>query len=114
LVVIAPTGEDAMGPHQLIAEFVTDVLAALIAAWIVANTAPGISFLMRWIIVLNLGLFTWLSTSASFGIWYRFPPEFIHDGLFASLIEWGVAGFALVAIARPETPAETKATPPTA
>src|SRR6266540_3847749 len=41
LMVVAPAGEDAMGPPQLIAEFVTDVLAALIAACIVAALTPG-------------------------------------------------------------------------
>ena len=105
LIVVAPTGEDAMGPPQLIAEFITNVLAALIAAWLVANSAISGSFVWRWAIVFSLGLFTWLSTSASFGIWYRFPPAFIHDGLFCSMIEWGVAGLAIAAIARPETTA---------
>jgi hypothetical protein len=110
LMVIAPTGEDAMGPQQLIAEFVTNVLAALIAAWIVANSAAGCGFICRWAIVFSLGLFTWLSTSASFGIWYRFPHDFIHDGLFCSMIEWGAAGLAIAAIARPR-PAQSAPTP---
>lgn len=105
LMVVAPPGEDAMGPPQLVAELVTNILAALIAAWIVASVAPGSSFAWRWAIVFSLGLFTWLSTSASFGIWYRFPHSFVHDGLYGSLIEWGVAGLAIAAIARPGSPA---------
>ncbi|MBI1830636.1 MAG: hypothetical protein HYR84_04210 [Planctomycetes bacterium] len=115
LVVIAPTGEEPMGPQQLIAEFVTNVLAALIAAWIVANTSVGTSYFIRWVVVLNLGLFTWLCTSASYGIWYRFPVAFIQDGLFGSLIEWGVAGLAIAAIAsQPDEPPPAEPTAPPA
>lgn len=102
-LVVAPTGEDMMGPMQLGPEFATNVLAALIAAWIVASLAPGTSYPARWLIVLLLGAFTWISTSASFAIWYRFPWTFILDELYASLIEWGLAGLVIAAIARPST-----------
>src|SRR5262249_34838697 len=71
LLVVAPTGEDAMGPKQLGLELATNVVAALIAAWIVSRTAPGTGFFTRWTIVVLLGAFTWVSTSASFAIWYR-------------------------------------------
>jgi len=101
ILVIAPTGEDMMGRPQLIGECVSNVLAALVAACILVCLAPGTSYPVRWVVVLMLGLFTWLSTSASFAIWYRFPWEFILDGLYGSLIEWGVAGLAIAAIARP-------------
>jgi hypothetical protein len=100
-LIVAPTGEDAMGPKQLGLEFLTNVAAALIAAWIVSRTAPGTGFITRWLIVFLLGAFTWLSTSASFAIWYRFPTPFILDGLYAALIESAVAGLAIALIVRP-------------
>jgi hypothetical protein len=103
-LVIAPTGEEPMGPATLIGEFVTNVLAAVIAAWIVAGLAPGTAFVWRWAVVFSLGLFTWLSTSSSLEIWYRFPDEFIRDGLYCSMIEWGVAGLAIAAIIKTDLP----------
>jgi hypothetical protein len=109
-IVVAPTGEEMMGPMQLGPEFGTNVLAALIAAWIVFSTAPGTSYPKRWLIVLMLGLFTWVCTSASYAIWYRFPWPFILDGLLASLIEWGFAGLVIAAIAWPRA-AETETKP---
>jgi len=109
-IIVPPLGEEMMGPMQLGPEFATDVFAALIAAWILASLAPGTSYPSRWIIVLLLGLFTWLCTSASFAIWYRFPWTFILDGLYASLIEWGVAGLLIAAIARPCCAVETSPT----
>lgn len=113
LLVIVPTNEDAMGPPQLVAECVTDILAALITAWIVSNLAPGTPFLWRWAIVFSLGLFTWLATSASFGIWYRFPHDFIHDGLYGALIEWAVAGLVIAALVNPSAKPESPAAKPT-
>jgi len=112
LLVLAPAGEDAMGQPQLVAEFVSNMLAALIAAWIVSNLGTDSSYLWRWATVFSLGLFTWLSTSASFGIWYRFPHEFIHDGLFCALIEWGVAGLVIAALVNPAAPASLPEMPP--
>lgn len=102
LLVVAPTGEDAMGPKQLGLELATNVVAALIAAWIVSRTAPGTGFFTRWTIVVLLGAFTWVSTSASFAIWYRFPVPFILDGLYSSLIEWALAGLLIALVVRPK------------
>lgn len=110
-IIVPPNGEEMMSGKQLGSEFATNVLAALIAAWILACLAPDKTFCWRFGIVLSLGLFTWLSTSASYLIWYRFPAAFILDGLYASLIEWGVAGLAIAAIVRPHaaptTPGQT-------
>lgn len=99
-LIIAPTGEDVMGPKKLGLEALTDIVAALIAAWVVSR-ARGAGVLTRWLIVLLLGAFTWVSTSASFAIWYHFPWPFILDGLYCSLIEWGAAGVAIAIIVRP-------------
>jgi hypothetical protein len=105
LIVVAPTGEDMMGPKELGLELATNIGAALIAAWIISRTAPKMGFITRWIIVVLLGVFTWLSTSASFYIWYRFPMATILDGLYAALLEWALAGLVIALIVRPVTPA---------
>lgn len=113
LLIIWPTDEEPMGPEQLIGEFISNVVAALIVAWIISQTAPGNSYAARWIIVLLFGLFTWLATSFSNGLWWRFPWDFIVDGLICSLIEWSAAGFVIAAIAWPCGPcAPASATTP--
>ena len=54
------------------------------------------------------GVFAWFSLSASYGIWYRFPHDFIHDEFYCAVLEWGVAGLAIAAIVkRPITPVAT-------
>jgi hypothetical protein len=101
MVVIAPTGEDMMSGKTLGMEYASNALAALIVAAVVACTRPGIGFGGRWLIVVALGVFTWLSVNASYHIWYRFPQAWVQDELFAALLEWSLAGLAIAAIVRP-------------
>jgi len=100
LLLIAPTGEDMMGPKTLGLELATDVVAALLAAWIVSLFAADVGFVRRWLAVLLMGIFAWFSLTASYGIWYRFPHDFVHDEFLCAALEWGVAGLAIAAIVR--------------
>lgn len=102
-LVIGPTGEDMMGPFQLGGEAATNIVAALIAAFIVSLLAPATPFPIRWFVVLLMGAMAWFSLSASYAIWYRFPWPFILDELYCALFEWGVAGLVIAAIAKPQT-----------
>ena len=63
------------------------------------------SFAKRWLAVLAMGVFAWFSLSASYGIWYRFPHDFVHDEFYCAVLEWGVAGLAIAAIVRRPTAA---------
>lgn len=101
-LVIGPTGEDVMGPKQLGLEALSNILVALIAAWILWNLAPGNDYLQRVTIVLAIGVAGWLSVSVSNGIWYRFPDAFVRDELLCALLEWGLAGLAMAAIVKPQ------------
>ncbi len=100
MLLIAPTGQDMMNAETLGKEFGSNVLAALLVSWIVSLAGADIGFIRRWLAVLVIGLITWVSLAASYGIWYRFPHAFLHDELFCALIEWGVAGLAIAAIVR--------------
>jgi hypothetical protein len=99
LLLVARGGNDPM-LEMLGKEFVTNLLSALLAAWIVALAGADIGFGRRWLAVVAIGLIAWLSLAASYGIWYRFPHDFIHDEAICTLAEWAVAGLAIAAIAR--------------
>jgi hypothetical protein len=109
-LLIAHGGEPSM-PEMLLKEFVSNVIAALIAAWIVSLMAIEIGFVRRWFAVFLIGIFAWFSISASYGIWYGFPHDFLHEELLCAALEWGAAGLAIAAIVRPKSPAATLATP---
>src|SRR5262245_22564330 len=79
LLLVMPSGHDMMTLQMLGMEFVTDVISALLAAWIVSLIGADVGFGRRWLAVVVMGAFAWFSLSASYGIWYHFPHTFIHD-----------------------------------
>ena len=99
MLLIVHKGPISMG-ENLGKEFSSNVIAALMASWIVSLIAAEVHFIRRWLAVVAMGLFSWFSLAASYGIWYRFPHDFVHDEFWAVLIEWGVAGLAIAAIVK--------------
>ena len=100
MLIIAHPGQDMMGAETLAKEFVSNVVAALLAAWIVSLFSPEIGFDRRCGAVTLMGVFAWASIAASYGIWYGFSHQFVHDELFCALLEWSVAGAVIAAIVR--------------
>lgn len=107
LLIIAPPGEDVMPPKTLILELSSNIVAALIAAWIVSLLSADRPFLWRWKVVVLMALFGWVSLIASYGIWYHFPWPFIRDDLLCTILEWCVGGAAIAALV-PGTAKEKK------
>jgi hypothetical protein len=99
MLLIVHKGPLSMG-ENLGKEFITNVIAALMASWIVSLIAAEVLFIRRWLAVVAMGLFSWFSLAASYGIWYRFPHDFVHDEFWCGLLEWGVAGLAIAAIVK--------------
>jgi hypothetical protein len=99
MLLIVHKGPILMG-ENLGKEFFSNVIAALMASWIVSLIAAEVGFVRRWFAVVAMGLFSWFSLAASYGIWYRFPHDFVHDEFWCVLIEWGVAGLAIAAIVK--------------
>src|SRR5262249_9954266 len=79
ILLIVPTGQDMMTGETLGKELATNTIAAWIVAWIVSLMSTDVGFIRRWLAVLLMGVFAWFSLAASYGIWYRFPHDFIHD-----------------------------------
>ena len=98
-VIVAPSGDMNM-PKMLGLEFLSNVIAALIAAWIVSLISADKPFLWRWKVVVLMGIFGWISIVASYGIWWRFPWPFIRDDLLCTILEWCVGGAAIAGIVK--------------
>ena len=102
-VAAGPTGilvyhekGEAMSPRQLGSELVTNVLAALIAAWIASLLAAAYG--RRVLAIALLGLFGWVSLSLSYWIWYGFPTSFILGEGITEVVGWFLAGLAIAKI----------------
>lgn len=91
-VVYAPGGNPAnasMVPN-LVKQFVTDTLAAIIAAWVLALGAFG--FGKRVAIAGAFAVFAWLVISVPYWNWYTFPMAFTVGTLITQLVGWLLAG----------------------
>jgi hypothetical protein len=100
-VIVAPRGEQMMSGVQLGGEFLFDVVAGLLAAIVASQLSSRCSFFTRWALMVVVGVVGWVSLSTSWALWYRFPWQFILDGLYVVLIEWAAAGLAIALIVRP-------------
>ena len=74
ILVIHPEGGEMMSPRQLGTELATNVVSALLAALLLAQTRLG--FVGRVLFVTGLGLFGFVISSVPFWNWYGFPVEF--------------------------------------
>lgn len=93
-VVYQPVGRDSsqMGTN-LIEQFVSDTLSALVVAFVLALGAFG--FGKRVMIAGALGLFSWLTVSVPWWNWYRFPLDFTVGSLLEQLVGWTLAGVTM-------------------
>jgi hypothetical protein len=92
-LVYHPTGQKMMMPGQLIREALFNILCGIIAAFIISTTAA--SFISRVVMVMLMGLFAWLSISASYWNWYRFPGTFIIGEGLDQVIGWLLGGLLI-------------------
>ena len=93
-IVYQPVGRDGMnmGP-QLAIQSVTDIVSAIIVAWVLSLGVTG--FGRRVAASAALGLFSWLTVSAPWWNWYRFTTEFTVGSLLEQVIGWTLAGAAI-------------------
>ena len=98
LLVYRPIGGKAFDPSKLLVELLTNVMAALVAALIVSSLPGGV--VARGLTVSLLGVFAWLSISASYWNWYEFPGTFIAAEGFDQFVGWFLGGLMMAWVMR--------------
>ena len=97
-----PAASYGMGKN-LALEFGSNVLAALMAALVVGCCAGAGSAFCRASAVMAMGVFAWLSVSASHWAWHGFSNGvFLGEGI-EQASGWLLAGFAMAPLLRPRT-----------
>jgi hypothetical protein len=96
LLIYHPTGVSPMSASQLGGEFLSNVLAAVLVAFLFTWMVP--SFAKRVAFAGLIGLISWLSISFSYWNWYRFPGEFISSELVDQVAGWLLAGLVMAFI----------------
>ena len=94
ILVYTPQGQEPMAPRLLLREFLSNVLVAIVAAYLLAQTRL-VFFGSRVLFVTALGLVCWLAISISYWNWYNFPPAFTLAELAHELIGFAAAGVVI-------------------
>lgn len=98
-LVYRPTGVTPFSPRQLGVEFASNVLAALVGAFMLGMTVP--SFGKRVAVATLIGLAAWLSINVSYWDWYRFPANFVASELVEQVVGWFLSGLAMAFLLKP-------------
>lgn len=99
LLLVQPKGGDPMMASQLVISFISNLLCALLAAFILASTVGSCA--RRVAIVASLGLFSWLAISIEQWDWYEFPFNFVALDAINQVIGWTLAGLLMAKMIRP-------------
>jgi hypothetical protein len=97
-LVYRPVGVTPMSTRQLGIELLSNILAALVGAFILSFVQP--SFFKRLIVATCIGMAAWLSINVSYYDWYRFPANFVASELIEQAIGWALSGAAMAMIVR--------------
>jgi hypothetical protein len=97
-------GERASGGSlfriQLATELLTNVLAALVAAFVVLHLPAALGQPKRVLLTASLGLLVSLDVDASYWNWYGFPTRYFLAQVVDHTVGWLLAGLALVRVCR--------------
>jgi hypothetical protein len=91
-----PTEKEMMSPQTLGTEFISNVVAALIAAAIASALVGGM--MTRILAIAGMGLLGWVSLIVSYWNWYGFPTEYALGALATEVVGWFLAGLAIAPI----------------
>jgi hypothetical protein len=94
ILVYTPQGQAPLEPRQLLREFLSSVLAAIVAAYLLAHACLA-SFSGRVVFVTALGLVGWLAISVSLWNWFNFPTTYTLAELVHEVIGFAATGLVL-------------------
>jgi hypothetical protein len=100
MVIYHPPGAKAMEPSQLIIEFLTEMLEALLAVFLLSRTRLD-SFASRAGFIAVVGVVASLATNVPYWNWYGFPSSYTAAYMLTEIIGYVVIGLVAGAILKP-------------
>lgn len=94
ILVYRPQGSEPLSAGQFATECFSNILVALVAAWLLAQTGLA-SFAARVLFVAALGLVASLAIDVSQWNWYGFPGDFMLASMADQVISLAAAGLAM-------------------
>jgi hypothetical protein len=99
LIIFHPSSDAPVSPRKLSLQFLGDLLASLLAAWILSLVVPA-PYWKRVLAVGAMGAFGCLGVSSLFWNWYGFGHAFFAAHAFDKIVGWLIAGAAVAALTR--------------
>ena len=96
ILVYQPTGNEAMEVKRLLIELLSNIAAALIAAFLLSHMIGGYG--LRVVAVTLLGVLASVTIDVSYWNWYRFPGNYMAFTFLDQLIAWFLAGLVMAAM----------------
>ena len=101
ILIYSPGGTDFNFPKAMLNQFIFNLAAALILAWILAAGAAGTTYGTRVLIVFLASIFAGIVILLPYWNWYEFPLSYVLGDIAGWAVSWFVAGLAMAKIVKP-------------
>lgn len=101
ILIYSPGGHDFNYGRALIQQFLFNLVAALLLAWILGVGAAGTSYGGRALIVLLAGIFAGVVCVLPYWNWYGFPLNYVCADIASWVVAWGIGGLGMAKIVKP-------------
>ena len=102
LLLYHPAGQGRVfSPRLLVVEFITEVMEATLAAWLLAQTRLP-RYALRVAFIAVLGIVAAITTNVPYWNWYGFPPSYTAAYMLMQVVGFLVAGLVAARLVRPD------------
>jgi hypothetical protein len=104
ILIYHPPGAKALTPGQLMTEFLTELVEALLLAWLLAQTSLA-TLASRMGFVTIVALMAAITTNVPYWNWYGFPASYTTAYMSIQFVDYLVAGLVAAVILKPRASA---------
>jgi hypothetical protein len=104
LLLYHPAGAKAMEPRQLIIEFLTEVIEAILAVYLLSRTRLT-GFAARVGFVTVIGIVASITTNVPYWNWYGYPGGYTAAYLFTQIVDYFLVGVLAALTMKPQASA---------
>jgi len=104
LLLYHPAGVKAMEPRQLIIEFLTEVIEAILAVFLLSRTRLT-GFAARVGFVTLIGIVASITTNIPYWNWYGYPGSYTLAYLFTQIVDYFLVGVVAALTMKPQASA---------
>jgi len=95
ILIYSPGGTDFKFPKAMLNQFIFNLAAALILAWILAAGAAGTTYGTRVLIVFLASIFAGIVILLPYWNWYEFPLSYVLGDIAGWAVSWFCGGLVM-------------------